>query len=109
VDGSVARWWCGVGIRHRAGACWSCAEKENAAGAGMRFSLRKIGGVAVDMEPHVAGMVTNGGIGISGKVVEELGDGLEGGCCFFGSRGCREQRALWSRRRKRSSRTEGCR
>ena len=47
------------------------AEEEVAARAAARLWGREVGGVAVDVEHHVGGVVTDFGVGVAGHVVEE--------------------------------------
>jgi hypothetical protein len=42
--------------------------------AGLGF--RQIGGIGVDMEHHITGMVGEGCIGVGGCIIKELGEGL---------------------------------
>ena len=78
----------GVGIGGTEGIGEWVAEEEKTAWARASFLLREIGGVAVDMEDHAAGVKAKDGGGMCGTVVEELCDGDCGGFGAVGLRGC---------------------
>lgn len=40
------------------------------------------------MQNHLTRMVCDGGCRVSGAVIEELGEGVEGVCCALGFLGC---------------------
>ena len=79
VDGAVDGWRDGVGIWSGGCVGGEGAEEEIAAGTGAGLGFGEVGCVAVDVEDHVAGMVADGGVRMSGAVVEQLGDGARGG------------------------------
>jgi len=81
MDGAIEWRGCAVGIRgNESGSIsgWFVAEKEEAAGTGASLAFREVGGIAVYVQMHVAGVVSNGCVGMSGTIVEELRDGKGG-------------------------------
>ena len=79
VYGAVVWWWGSVGRWYFGGVGETRAHVEVAACSGACVFLGEVGGVAVDMKNHVAGVETKGGIRMGGGVVQELGDGDGGG------------------------------
>ncbi len=75
VDGAVVGNGNGIGDRRIGGA----TEEENAAGTGSGMGFRKIGSVAVNVQDHGAGGVTNGGVGMRVGVVKKLVGRAHGG------------------------------
>ncbi len=73
IDGRRFGWVTGVG-----------AEVMVAADSAASFRHREIGGVAIDVEDHVAGVITERGVGMGGAVVEYLDDGFGGVVGAFG-------------------------
>jgi hypothetical protein len=73
-------------------------------GARFGFSLGEIGGVAVDVEAHVAGVKANYSIGMGSEVVQETSGALGGGSGSLRMRVCQGQRGGWSRRHKHNTR-----
>lgn len=74
IDGAVRR-GKGVGWRRRiVWGVWASTEVVVASGAGSSFGRGEVGGVAVDVETHVAGDIAYGGVGMGGAVVEKLGE-----------------------------------
>jgi hypothetical protein len=60
---------------------WQIAEKIVIGGARFGFALEKIGGVAIEVERHVAGVEANDSIGMGSAMFQETGDSLcLGGC-----------------------------
>jgi len=49
-------------------------DKESATCTGMSLTFGKVGGIAVDMELHVTGMVVDNGIRVGGTVIKKLND-----------------------------------
>jgi hypothetical protein len=58
------------------------AEEEMATNAAGSFGGGKIGAISVDVQDHLTGRVSNHGVGIGGRIIEELDDSLggENGC-----------------------------
>jgi hypothetical protein len=73
VDGAVKFWGWRIWNRQREGA-----EEENAASTRSCLGFREIGGVAVHMAAHFAGLEVDSGIGMRGSEIEEM-DGHFGG------------------------------
>jgi len=70
----VARfWWLGRIVR-------TFAEKEMTSSTRSSFGFRKIGSIAVGPEIHVAGVIADFGVGMTGSVVEKLTDCIQ--CCL---------------------------
>jgi len=68
---------------------WLIAEIVIAAGSGASFWLGKVGGIALDVQDHVAGMVTEDSIGVSGSIVEEPGGSFGSCLSASGLGGCK--------------------
>jgi hypothetical protein len=79
VNGAIVWWWGRVGRWCFGWVGETRAHVEVAASSGACVFLGEIGGVAVDMKNHVAGMKSKGGVGMGGGVVEELCDSDGGG------------------------------
>ena len=79
VDGSIERWVGGCGVSGRLGT-----EEEETSSTSAGFGFGEVGCIAVNVEAHVTGMVTNGGIRVRGSVVEQVDCGFGGG---FGALG----------------------
>lgn len=73
VIGRLVGWWFG---RIRGDG----AEVEVAANTAASARFREVGCVAVDVEDHAAGVVSDGGILVRGGIVQEFGEGF--GCVF---------------------------
>jgi hypothetical protein len=74
MDGAVGGWWC-------RGGRWfvhAFTEKKYSTRARSRLRLRQVGRVAVHVEDHIAGRISDSGLGMSGSVVEELIGGPRG-------------------------------
>jgi len=74
VDGAIGfgRWSIG-------GAINVATKVEVSTNAGASFGLRKVGGITVDAEYHVAGMVTYHAIWMGGSIVQEVGACFDSG------------------------------
>lgn len=70
VDGTVAGWLAGGWL---GGIVGTGAEEEVTANVAFGFGFREVGGIAVYVEDHVAGMVADDGIWMSGGVVQKVG------------------------------------
>ncbi len=84
MNGAVGR-WSGRGGAERLSRART--EVMVAGGAGTCFGAGEVGSVAVHMEDHVAGYKFDFGSWVSVTVVQELGDGGQGGlgaiCLLF--------------------------
>ena len=87
VDRAIHRGRGAIGKRGGSRVCRAGAEKEVSARAAASMSLRKVGGVGVDMQDHATSMEPDDRIRVRGAVVEEL-DECRGGVVGFGS-GCK--------------------
>ena len=81
VEGRVGAWCAG-----RVGG--PVAEEVVAAGTASGFWLRKVGGVTVDVQDHVAGVVADGRVWMRGGVIDQPKDGAVGVLGGFGLLGC---------------------
>lgn len=77
MDGSIE--WRSGGIGQMIVGDFA-AEMVEASSARASFGLGVVGGVALDLENHVAGVVAKSGVGIGGSVVEKMGCSF--GCCL---------------------------
>ena len=73
MDRSV--WWTLGGISSIG------REEKTASSATARLWCRKVGSITVNVKDHVAAPKTHGGIGMSGSIVEELGEGIKSLLC----------------------------
>ena len=79
MDRSV--WWTlgGIGSIGR--------EEKMAYSATARFRCRQVGAVTVNVEDHASAGKTHVGIGMSGGIVEELGEGIKIFLCYLRLKG----------------------
>ena len=87
ADSSIERRWRRVGV-FQIGAFVTEVVKSGHTRSCLRFG--EVRGVAFDIENHVAGMISDLGVGVGRSVVEELGDCLHGelgGGGLFGGNG----------------------
>jgi hypothetical protein len=83
VDWSIQWWWREGWIRG------TVAQVVVASGSGAGISFREVGGIAVNVEDHVTGMVADGSIGVGSTVVQELGGCGHGGSGALALLGCK--------------------
>ena len=88
MDGANEGWRGGIGSRSGEWISERAAEEEDAAGTGASLFLGEVGGIAVGVEDHAAGVETKNGVGVGSTVVEQLGDSNGGGGGAVGLRGC---------------------
>ena len=77
IDGGFRGSWVG-------GIVTVITKPEEATTVGTGFGFGAVGGITVDVEDHVAGSITDGSIGMSGSIVEEVGSGISSS---FGANG----------------------
>jgi hypothetical protein len=79
MDGTIK-----LGSGRRAGCTREIGQEEIASSTTTGIWERKIGSIGADSKDHVAGVITDGGIGMRGEIVQEHVAGLSG---MFGWRG----------------------
>jgi hypothetical protein len=79
MDGTIK-----LGSGRRAGCTREIGQEEIASSTTMGIWERKLGSIRADSKDHVAGMITDGGIGMRGEIVKEHVAGLSD---MFGWRG----------------------
>jgi hypothetical protein len=81
MDGSIE--WRSGGIGQMIVGDFA-VEMVEASSARESFGFGVVGGVALDLENHVAGVVTKSGIGMCGSIIEKMGCSF---CCCLGAAG----------------------
>ena len=87
VDGTVGGWWGAVRRRGFGGVMGTTAEEVVSGGARASLGCSKVGGIALDVEDHVAGVEADRSVGMRSAVIEELGQGFQSGfgaVCLLG-------------------------